>query len=292
MTAEPPDAAGFRYSVNLSMLFTEYPLLERPARAADAGFRAAEIWWPFATPSPAAQEVGAFVRSVRNAGLTLACLNFDGGDFSAGERGLLSIPTRKADFRACVGIAVEIATALDCKRLNALYGNTSASTTAIDQRRTAMANLAFAATAADAIGATVVVEALNATDFPAYGLHSTADSAALVEGLALAGLSVGIQFDMYHAARGVSPVLASLDAYRSLIRHVQIADLPGRGSPGTGELPFNDIFAALRATGYDGYVGLEYLAAGWSAEFDWLPVELRGARAPSAAQPRKDDNWT
>jgi hydroxypyruvate isomerase len=290
MTAVVAGAAGLRYSVNLSMLFTEFPLLERPARAADAGFGAAEIWWPFATPSPTAQEVDAFVRSVSNAGLTLACLNFDGGDFAAGERGLLSLPTRKADFRACVSIAIEIADALECKRLNALYGNTSPSISAMEQRRTAMANLAFAATAADAIGATVVVEALNATDFPAYGLHTTADSAALIEGLALAGLSVGIQFDVYHVVRGGESVLGSLDAYRALIRHVQIADLPGRGYPGTGDLPFSDIFAALRAIGYDGYVGLEYLPAGSSAEsFGWLPAELRGARAPSTSPARKDD---
>jgi hydroxypyruvate isomerase len=290
MTNAIPGTAGLQYSVNLSMLLTEHPLLERPARAADAGFAAIEIWWPFSTPTPPRSDIDAFVHAVRNAGLTLACLNFFAGDFHAGERGLLSLPDRKTDFRSNVPVAIEVASALGCRRLNALYGNTTAAIPSGEQRHVAMANLAFAATAADAIGAVVVVEALNPTDFPTYGMHSTADVANLVEGLADARAAVGIQFDVYHAARGGEAVVETLKTHRSLIRHVQIADLPGRGHPGTGGLPFHDIFAALHAIGYDGHVGLEYLPAGSSAaSFEWLPVEFRGAPAPTTTPSRKDD---
>ena len=95
-----------RFDVNLSILFTELPLLERPAAAAAAGFDAVELWWPFAGPCPADREIDALRRAIDDAGVRLVGLNFDAGDMAAGDRGLLSRPDDSARFRANIDVAV------------------------------------------------------------------------------------------------------------------------------------------------------------------------------------------
>ena len=89
MTTESP-----RYAVNLSMLFTELPLLQRPAAAKEAGFDAVEFWWPFATAVPADADVDGFVAAITDAGVQLIGLNFFAGDMPGGDRGLVSWPAR------------------------------------------------------------------------------------------------------------------------------------------------------------------------------------------------------
>ena len=100
---------GTRFDVNCSILFTELPLLKRPAAAAAAGFDAVEFWWPFGGPVPGDREADAFLGALGDAGVSLAALNFAGGDLAAGHRGWLSQPGRSAAFRdnvqACAGIA-------------------------------------------------------------------------------------------------------------------------------------------------------------------------------------------
>jgi hydroxypyruvate isomerase len=111
------------YEVNCSILFTELPLLERPAAAKAAGFDAVEFWWPFARAVPGEAEVDAFVSAVANAGVRLAGLNFLAGDMPAGDRGLVSWPARAREFRDNVPVVVEIGERLGCSAFNALYGN-------------------------------------------------------------------------------------------------------------------------------------------------------------------------
>jgi hypothetical protein len=83
-----------QYEVNCSILFTELPLLERPAAAKQAGFDAVEFWWPFPVAVPSDADVDAFVRAVRDAGVQLVGLNFFAGDMPGGDRGLVSWPAR------------------------------------------------------------------------------------------------------------------------------------------------------------------------------------------------------
>lgn len=111
------------YLANCSMLFTEVPLLERPAAAKAAGFDAVEFWWPFTTATPDDGEVDRFVGAVSDAGTTLVGLNFAAGDMPAGDRGLVSWPGREPEFRDSVDIAVCIAERLGTRAFNALYGN-------------------------------------------------------------------------------------------------------------------------------------------------------------------------
>src|SRR5215471_2861295 len=83
---------GLRFDVNCSILFTELPLLQRPAAAKAAGFDAVEFWWPFEEMVPADADADAFVAALADAGTELVSLNFHAGDMTAGERGLMSVP--------------------------------------------------------------------------------------------------------------------------------------------------------------------------------------------------------
>lgn len=249
-----------RFSVNLSILLTDLPLLERPAAAAKAGFDAVEFWWPFDGPQPSDRELGAFCAAIEDAGVRLTGLNFDAGDMAAGERGLLSSPSSSARFRANVDVAVGLAGELGCEVLNALYGN------APGERELALENLAIAADAAQGIGATVVVEALNSHENPKYPITSSQQAFAVID--AVGRDNVAFLADLYHLHRMGEDVLELIDTHAHRMRHVQIADDPGRGRPGTGRMPYDQIFARLEAAGYGGFVGLEYRHAGPGA-FAW-----------------------
>ena len=91
-------------------------------------------------------------------------------------------------------------------------------------------------------------------------LTSTAAAAAFI---AQTGReNVRLQYDAYHMQRMEGDLATTLDSYRSLISHVQIADVPGRGEPGTGEINDRFLLGYLDRKGYDGDAGLEYRPSG------------------------------
>jgi hydroxypyruvate isomerase len=274
-----PDTA-LRFDVNLSILFTELPLLQRPAAAAAAGFDAVELWWPYAEPVPSDRELDALHRALTDAGTRLVGLNFDAGDMAAGDRGLLSRPADSARFRANIDVAVGFAAALGCTVLNALYGNAVPGENAGVQRDLATENLVLAARAAGAVGATVVVEALNSHESPDYPITSAHRAIDLVDRVRCLGEVHNVAFlaDLYHLARMGEPVQRLIETRADRFGHVQIADTPGRGQPGTGALDWDTLLDRLAAAGYRGHVGLEYKPVGPSADsFGWLPRHLRSA---------------
>src|SRR4029453_7849091 len=143
-----------RYDVNLSILFTELPLLERPAAARAAGFGAVELWWPFAVPVPPARDVDAFVAAVEDAGVQLVGLNFFAGDMAGGDRGLVSWPARRGEFKDNIDVTVGLGERLGCRAFNALYGNRVDDSTAEEQDDLAVQNLTLAAGAGRRKGGT------------------------------------------------------------------------------------------------------------------------------------------
>lgn len=255
-----------RFEPNLSMLFTELPLLERPAAAASVGFDAAELWWPFDAADPGQGPLDALALAFEDAGLRLACLNFFGGDFSAGERGALSVPRYRDAFQANVPCAVRLADRLRCGTLNALYGDTTENVPREAAEALAIDNLAGAVDAARRIGAKVVVETLNPMEFPSYGLHRVADVLAFLDRARdQRGVVAWCSFDMYHAALSGDAVDELIERHADRFGHVQIADVPGRREPGTGSIDFPGLLGRLRTQGYDGWVGLEYTPTSDSA---------------------------
>jgi hydroxypyruvate isomerase len=269
---------GLRFDVNCSILFTELPVHARPAAAAACGFAGVEFWWPFEATVPSEAEADAFVRSVLDAGVELVSLNFHAGDMAAGERGIASHPARAAEFRENIAACAEIAARTGCRRLNAPYGRPVPGVDRDTQDAVAIGNLRLAAQAASKVGAAVLVEAINSVDAPGFPVDTSARAMACIERVGAA--NVGFLADLYHLAKMGENVADVLSAYRDSIWHVQVADPPGRGAPGTGTLDFEPLFARLASQGYDGGVGLEYEPAGASGEsFGWLRPENNTEKA-------------
>ncbi|HLI60649.1 MAG TPA: TIM barrel protein [Solirubrobacteraceae bacterium] len=270
---------GLDYLANCSMLFTERPLLERPAAAKAAGFDAIELWWPWPDrPVPADAEVDAFVRAIRDAGVQLVGLNFFAGELTGPDAGVLSIPDRARQFRENLPVAVAIGEQLGVSAFNALYGNRVDGVTPEEQDELARESLAAATEAATRIGATVLVEPVSGPK--PYPLRTADDAVAVVQDVRAAGhANVGFLCDLFHLANNGDDPDAAIAKHADVTSHVQIADHPGRGEPGSGALPLDRHLADLAGRGYAGWVGLEYApTSDTETSLEWLPRERRAAR--------------
>ncbi len=249
------------------MLLTEHPLLERPAAARRAGFNAVEFWWPFAEPVPDDRDVEAFIAAVEQADVELVNLNLFGGDMAAGERGLISSPERSSEFRDNLDVIVEIGRRLRCRRFNALYGNRIDGVAAEVQDELGAEQLACAAKAVAEFGGVILVEPLSGV--ASYPLRSADDVIAVID---RAGQpNIGMLADLYHLSVNGAPVAEIIATNVDRVAHVQIADAPGRGKPGTGSLPLRQFVTDLAQRGYTGWVALEYAGSGSSEhDFNWL----------------------
>ncbi|WP_269939962.1 hydroxypyruvate isomerase family protein [Arthrobacter sp. HY1533] len=255
------------YTVNCSILLTELPLLERAAAAKAAGFDAVEFWWPFATSVPGDAEVTAFERSITEAGVQLTGLNFNAGDMPAGDRGLVSWIGREAEFKDNIDVVAGIGERLGCKAFNALYGNRQDGQDPAAQDALAVENLVAAARGIAAIGGTVLLEPVSGT--PAYPIKSAADALAVIAKTQAAGVdNVKLLADFYHLSVNGDDVAAVIEQHAKDFGHIQIADNPGRGAPGTGTLPLGEWISRSRELGYTGAIGLEYKSPAADA-FTW-----------------------
>jgi len=267
------------FSVNVSILFPNTPFVERFARAKAAGFSAVEFWWP------SGEDLEQVEAAIRAAGLKVVLINFDAGNMPAGDRGLLSNPERHEDFRKNVPVALAFAERLGCKQLNALVGVQLPNHTREEQLELARTNIAWAADQAASQGATIMIEAVNTIENGPYLIHSTVQAAEFIASVGRE--NVKLQYDAYHMQRMEGNLVATMRAHAEGIAHVQLADSPGRGEPGTGEIHYSYLLRELEALGYSGYVGLEYKPSGGGEKaeesFAWLPMEGRSGDIPASA---------
>ncbi len=239
-----------RFSANVSFLFKDAPFAARFRRAADAGFRGVEFMWP------GADQIDAVARALEETGLEVALFNFDAGDMAAGDRGLAGDPGRRAEFRANVPIALELAARVGCPRLNALVGVHRPGLDVEAQLEEARENVAWAAEQARAQGASITIEAVNSQQNGPYLLDTTAKATSFID--AVGAENVELQYDVYHMQRMEGNLAETITRVLPRIGHVQIADPPGRGEPGTGEVNFAFVLSLLDRSGYGGWVGCEY----------------------------------
>ncbi|MGQ7788919.1 TIM barrel protein [Nesterenkonia sp. PF2B19] len=264
------------YVLNCSTLLSELPVLERAAAAAAHGFADVEFWWPFdGQPAPSPEEVDGFVASLDEAGVSLTGLNFWAGNMAGGDRGMVSVIGRQDEFRRNVEITAEIGRRTGCRAFNALYGLRQDGQDAEAQDALAVENLVHAARAVETIGGIVLVEPVSGAE--GYPLKTAADALAVVERVHAAGAAnVALLADFYHLAVNGDDVAAVIEAHAASFGHIQIADAPGRGAPGTGELPLEAWIDRSRELGYTGPIALEYKQETETA-FDWLdaaPVDV------------------
>jgi len=243
-----------RFAANLSFLFQELPFLDRFAAAASAGFRAVEFMFPYDHP-PA-----AVAQRLTAAGLENNLFNLYPGDWSAGERGLACLPDRVEEFRSSVATALSYAAALKTPRLHAMAGTVPPGATRADYHTAYIANLRYAAEQLGAAGIMLLIEPLNTRDMPGYFLTTQSQAAEICAAVGLS--NVKIQMDCYHMQIAEGDIATKLRRYAALCGHVQIAGVPDRHEPDTGEINYPYLFRLLDEIGYEGWIGCEYRPAG------------------------------
>jgi hydroxypyruvate isomerase len=248
-----------RFAANLSMMFCEVPFLERFGAASQAGFEAVEFQFPYEF------EPEAIARELRDHGLALALFNAVPGDWHAGERGLAALPGAGARFEAAFLRSLEYARVLKPGRVHVMAGIAQGT----EARRTFVANLRSAAVEAALQGLVLTIEPLNCRDMPGYHLERLEDAARVIDAVGAENLL--IQFDVYHAQITGGDITRRIEALAPVIGHVQIAGVPDRHEPDSGELSLGHVLAALDRAGCDGWIGCEYHPAGRTADgLGWL----------------------
>lgn len=262
---------GYRVSANVSLLFTEVPYLERFAAAAAAGFTAVETWWPFQSADPSRAELDELVHAIEAAGLSLTGMNVFAGDMPAGERGIACLPERAEELEASLAALRWVAERTGCRGFNLLHGQVpdgaegTARPAAVDAYRRAAEVLADLP---DSPGV-VLVEPLARGLNGAYPLETAAHALALIEEAGSPHLA--LLLDTFHLASNGEDAPALIEGTAGRIGHVQLADAPGRGEPGSGEIDLAAVGAALTAAGYRGTVAAEYKPTGETrSTLGWL----------------------
>ncbi len=255
-----------RLAANLSMMFNEVPFLDRFAAARDAGFEGVEFLFPY--EFSAAELRGR----LSHEGLTQALFNMPPGNWAGGERGTASLPGRQGEFREGVKRALDYATALECKLIHCMAGIVPADVPFATAAAVYATNLAWAAEQAAPAGVKIVIEPINHRDMPGYFLNTQAQGAAIVEAIGTDRL--GLQFDVYHVQITEGDITKRMEKFMPVIAHMQIADVPARNEPGTGEIGWAYVLRRMDELGYQGWVGCEYRPAGdtvaglgWRAQF-------------------------
>jgi len=237
-----------RFAANLTLMFNEWPFLDRFDAAAEAGFAAVEYLFPYDHPPEAIAE------RLARTGLMQALFNLPPGNFAAGERGLASLPERFEDLQDGVRRALVYAAATGVKRLHLMAGNAERhDPRAVDAFRNAV--IWTAGTLAES-GLDLVLEPINPRDMPGYFLNDFPFAEKLIRDLALPNLK--LQFDIYHRQIMHGDVTMALRRLMPVIGHIQIASVPSRHEPANEELNDPFLFEELDRLGYDGFVGCEY----------------------------------
>lgn len=252
-----------RFSANLSFLFLDRPFLDRFAAAAANGFKAVEFHFPYAFP------VDEVVDAAHRAAVEVVLFNFPAGDWAAGERGIACLPDRVAEFREGVELAARYAEALACPRVNCLAGRRPDGVDEALLTATLVDNLRHAADAFALVERQVLMEPLNSRDTPGFLIDRTAPALAVLD--AADRPNLGLQYDIYHAQVMEGDLARTLESALPRIGHIQLADNPGRHQPGTGEINFPFLFRHLKAIGYGGWIGCEYVPTGPTEDsFGWM----------------------
>jgi hydroxypyruvate isomerase len=244
-----------RLAANLSLLFPELPFLERFAAAARAGFRYVEYQFPYAAGSAA--EVA---RRARDAGVEVVLHNLPGGDAAKGDRGIACQPARVAEFREGVERAIEYAKAAGCPRLNALAGVAPVDAAPELLFETLVENLRYAAGKLAAAGLTLLTEPANTRTIPGFYLNTSRRAMEAIDAAGSANLL--LQYDIFHMQIVEGDLAKTIERLLPRIGHMQLADVPDRHEPGTGEINFDFLLAHIDRLGYQGWMGCEYIPKG------------------------------
>lgn len=252
-----------KFAANLTMMFTEVDFLSRFEKAKNAGFKGVEYLLPYDYP------VEAVVEALQGNGLKQVLFNLPSGDMPNGERGIACLPDRIDEFRKGVDEAITYARALNCPQLNCLAGKVPEGLSSDEARRVFIDNLRFAADKLAAENILLLVEMINTRDVPGFFLNTTAQALDILE--EANHPNIKIQYDIYHMQKMEGELALTIEANIDNIKHMQLADNPGRHEPGTGEINYPFLFDFIDQLPYEGWIGCEYSpAAGTEEGLGWL----------------------
>ncbi len=252
-----------KFAANLTMMFNEVPFMERFAAAAQAGFAGVEFLFPY---DHAAEDIA---RELQENSLQNVLFNMPPGDWTAGERGMASIPGRETEFRDGVAKALGYAKVLGTPCLHLMAGLLPDGADCARHRAVYVDNVRYACEEAAKHGITVLLEPINARDIPGYFLNTQAEAHAIREEVGSSNLK--IQMDFYHVQIMEGDIAMKVRRYLPHIGHIQIASVPERNEPDTGEVNYPYLFALLDELHYDAWIGCEYRPAKGTLEgLNWM----------------------
>jgi hydroxypyruvate isomerase len=242
-----------KFNANLTMLFNEVDFLDRFKAAKDAGFKGVEYLFPYPYPKEDLAE------RLKVNGLTQVLHNLPAGDWAKGERGIACLPDRVGEFQDGVGKAIEYATALQCTQINCLAGIAPTGVDPATLRETFVDNLQFATGKLKLAGIQLLIEPCNTRDIPGFFLSHSKQALEIINDVGSDNLF--LQYDIYHMQIMEGNLAPTIERNLGSIRHLQLADNPGRHEPGTGEINYPFLFQFIDKLGYSGWIGCEYKPA-------------------------------
>ena len=243
--------AGFTLAVCAEMVYTDLPLIERVERIHDAGF-AVEIWdWTTKDAAPLRATGAAFT----------SMTGYVTGD--------LITPDGADELLRTAELSIGFAQSIGCPTLN-LHGTglgggglpvRPVEAVTGEMWLAAGHTLSRIAELGARHGVTFVLENLNTeVDHPGTPFARAADTLALVNAVDSPHLKMNL--DLYHAQIGEGNLVELIRRSAPHLGEVQVADVPGRCEPGTGEVNWPFVARALADTGFDGVVAMEAFASG------------------------------
>ncbi len=257
-----------RFAANLTMMYQEHAFLDRFAAALHDGFTAVEFMFPYEHPA------ATIAAQLDAHGLKLVLFNSPAGDWKAGERGIAALPGREKEFRDGFLLALEYAQELHCPRVHAMPGVVPAGADRAHLLGVYTANLAWAAEQAQIAGVELLIEPIAQRNMPGFFLNRQEEAHALAAQIGAPNLK--ILMDLFHCQVEEGDLAIRIRKYladpkQSRVGHLQIAGVPERHEPNTGEVNYSYLFDQIDGLGYEGWIGCEYLPAGaTSAGLGWF----------------------
>ncbi|MGI6201330.1 MAG: hydroxypyruvate isomerase family protein [Christensenellales bacterium] len=242
-----------KLSACIEMLFCEAPFSQRALLARQAGLDAFEFWG-FADKDP------DLLQQMRlESGLPIAafCVGTrDAHKQAAYAQGQMLNPGNRALFVELVAESLQLAQRLGAARLITVPGAALPDTPRYAQHDAIIRALAEAAPLCERAGVPLVIEPLNPINHP--GMYLVQSDEAFEIAQQVGSSAVKVLFDVYHQQISEGNLTERIRGGLAHIGHFHVADVPGRGQPGTGELAWPHLLTAIEQSGYDGYIGLEY----------------------------------
>lgn len=242
---------SLKFSPNLNIFFKDVPFPERIAKAAALGFQQVEFWgwWD--------EDVDAIAQAAQQNNVAIAafCTKFVS----------LVDASQRAEYLAGLKETLQVAAKLDCHTLISQVGNELPGVSRAEQHASLVEGLKAAAPLLAEAGVTLVIEPLNLlVDHAGYYLSRSDEAFDVVR--EVDSPYVKVLFDIYHQQITEGNLISNIRKGAALIGHYHIADNPGRGEIGTGEIHYPNVLKAIAETGYMGCVGVELFPAHGSDE--------------------------